>query len=131
MPHGGSVDAGDHHRFPGGDLGAFSLTKQAVQLGYCPRGMWNLHTSEREVGQIYVPNVNWMLLGAVVALVVGFRSSSALASAYGIAVTLTMMIDTVLAFVVVRALWRWRLGWAVAFVVLFLSSISPSSAPTA
>jgi KUP system potassium uptake protein len=90
-----------------------------------------VHTSEREVGQIYVPNVNWMLLGAVVALVVGFRSSSALASAYGIAVTLTMMIDTVLAFVVVRALWRWRLGWAVAFVVLFLSSISPSSAPTA
>ena len=98
--------------------GAFSLTKQAVQLGYCPR-VHVVHTSEREVGQIYVPNVNWMLRGAVVALVVGFRSSSALASAYGIAVTLTMMIDTVLAFVVVRALWRWRLGWAVAFVVLF------------
>ena len=98
--------------------GAFSLTKQAVQLGYCPR-VHVVHTSEREVGQIYVPNINWMLLGAVVALVVGFRSSSALASAYGIAVTLTMMIDTVLAFVVVRALWRWRLGWAVAFVVLF------------
>jgi len=98
--------------------GAFSLTRQAVQLGYSPR-MHVVHTSEREVGQIYVPSVNWMLLGAVVALVVGFRSSSALASAYGIAVTLTMMIDTVLAFVVVRALWRWRLGWAVAFVVLF------------
>ena len=79
--------------------GAFSLTKQAVQLGYCPR-VHVVHTSEREVGQIYVPNINWMLLGAVVALVVGFRSSSALASAYGIAVTLTMMIDTVLAFVV-------------------------------
>lgn len=84
--------------------GAFSLTKQAVQLGYCPR-VHVVHTSEREVGQIYVPNINWMLLGAVVALVIGFRSSSALASAYGIAVTLTMMIDTVLAFVVVRALW--------------------------
>ena len=100
--------------------GAFSLTKQAVQLGYCPR-VHVIHTSEREVGQIYVPNVNWMLLGAVVALVIGFRSSSALASAYGIAVTLTMMIDTVLAFVVVRALWRWRLGPALAFVVLFFA----------
>jgi KUP system potassium uptake protein len=86
--------------------GAFSLTKQAVQLGYSPR-VHVIHTSEKEVGQIYVPNVNWMLLGAVIALVLGFRSSSALASAYGIAVTLTMMIDTVLAFVVVRALWKW------------------------
>ncbi len=76
--------------------GAFSLTKQAVQLGYSPR-IHVIHTSEKEVGQIYVPNVNWMLLGAVIALVLGFRSSSALASAYGIAVTLTMMIDTVLA----------------------------------
>jgi KUP system potassium uptake protein len=98
--------------------GAFSLTKQAIQLGYSPR-MHVIHTSEREVGQIYVPNVNWMLLGAVVALVISFHSSSALASAYGIAVTLTMMIDTLLAFVVVRALWRW--GWlaSVSFLILF------------
>ncbi len=100
--------------------GAFSLTKQAVQLGYCPR-IHIIHTSEKEVGQIYVPNVNWMLLGAVVALVIGFHSSSALASAYGIAVTLTMMIDTVLAFVVVRALWRWTLGQAVLFLALFFT----------
>ena len=100
--------------------GAFSLTKQAVQLGYCPR-IHIIHTSEKEVGQIYVPNVNWMLLGAVVALVIGFHSSSALASAYGIAVTLTMMIDTVLAFVVVRALWRWTLGQAILFLALFFT----------
>ena len=87
--------------------GAFSLTRQAIQLGYAPR-VHMVHTSAKEAGQIYVPSVNWMLLGAVIALVVGFQSSSALASAYGIAVTLTMMIDTVLAFVVVRALWRWK-----------------------
>jgi KUP system potassium uptake protein len=100
--------------------GAFSLTKQAVQLGYCPR-IHIIHPSEKEVGQIYVPNVNWMLLGAVIALVIGFHSSSALASAYGIAVTLTMMIDTVLAFVVVRALWRWTLGQAILFLALFFT----------
>ncbi|WP_235943269.1 potassium transporter Kup [Zoogloea dura] len=100
--------------------GAFSLTKQAVQLGYSPR-IHVVHTSEKEVGQIYVPNVNWMLLASVVALVLGFRSSSALASAYGIAVTLTMMIDTVLAFFVVRTLWNWGLGASLAFLLLFFS----------
>ncbi|MGL4406948.1 MAG: potassium transporter Kup [Zoogloea sp.] len=100
--------------------GAFSLTKQAVQLGYSPR-IHIVHTSEKEVGQIYVPNVNWLLLGAVIALVIGFKSSSALASAYGIAVTLTMMIDTLLAFMVVRSLWHWRLGTAVVFVAVFFT----------
>ncbi len=100
--------------------GAFSLTKQAVQLGYSPR-IHVVHTSEKEVGQIYVPNVNWMLLGAVVALVLGFHSSSALASAYGIAVTLTMMIDTVLAFFVVRTLWNWGLGTSIAFLLVFFA----------
>ena len=100
--------------------GASSLTKQAVQLGYSPR-MHVGDTSDKEVGQIYVPNVNWMLLGAVIALVLGFRSSSALASAYGIAVTLTMMIDTVLAFFVVRALWHWGWARAVGFVALFFT----------
>ena len=100
--------------------GAFSLTRQAIQLGYAPR-VHMVHTSAKEAGQIYVPSVNWMLLGAVIALVVGFQSSSALASAYGIAVTLTMMIDTVLAFVVVRALWRWKTWHSVAFLAVFLS----------
>ena len=99
--------------------GAFSLTRQAMQLGYAPR-MRTLHTSEREIGQIYVPGINWMLLGAVIALVVGFQSSSALASAYGIAVTLTMMIDTLLAFVVVRGLWKWGVVKAFAFLAVFL-----------
>jgi len=100
--------------------GAYSLTRQAMQLGYAPR-MRTIFTSEREMGQIYVPSINWMLLGAVVALVVGFRSSSALASAYGIAVTMTMMIDTLLAFVVIRALWRWSKLQAGLFLGVFLA----------
>jgi KUP system potassium uptake protein len=99
--------------------GAFSLTRQAMQLGYSPR-LHTVHTSEREIGQIYVPAINWMLFLAVIALVLGFRTSSALASAYGIAVTLTMMIDTLLAFIVVRTLWQWR-GWqAGLFLGMFI-----------
>ncbi|NMG00444.1 potassium transporter Kup [Aromatoleum toluolicum] len=100
--------------------GAYSLTRQAMQLGYAPR-MRTIFTSAREMGQIYVPSINWMLLGAVIALVVGFRSSSALASAYGIAVTMTMMIDTVLAFVVVRALWGWGKVQAGLFLAVFVT----------
>jgi KUP system potassium uptake protein len=99
--------------------GAFSLSSQAMQLGYCPRIQVRF-TSEREKGQIYVPNINWLLLLAVIVVVLGFRSSSNLASAYGIAVTLTMMIDTILAFVVVRALWKWSWGWAGLFLVFFV-----------
>ncbi len=100
--------------------GAFSLTRQAMQLGYCPRIRIRF-TSEREQGQIYVPNINWLLLAAVVLLVLEFRSSSRLASAYGIAVTLTMLIDTLLAFVVVRALWGWGWGKASLFLAVFIS----------
>ena len=99
--------------------GAFSLTSQAMQLGYCPRIRVNF-TSEREKGQIYVPNINWLLLLTVIIVVLGFRSSSNLASAYGIAVTLTMMIDTILAFVVVRALWKWSWPRAALFLVFFI-----------
>lgn len=99
--------------------GAFSLTRQAMQLGYCPRIAY-VHTSAREIGQIYVPGINWALLLSVVALVLGFKSSSNLASAYGIAVTLTMLIDTVLAFVVVRELWRWSCTKSWVFLVGFL-----------
>jgi KUP system potassium uptake protein len=98
--------------------GAFSLTSQAMQLGYCPRIQVRF-TSEREKGQIYLPNINWLLLFAVIALVLAFKSSSNLASAYGIAVTLTMMIDTLLAFVVVRALWNWNWLKAGVFLTLF------------
>ena len=99
--------------------GAFSLTSQAMQLGYCPR-IQVMFTSEREKGQIYIPNINWLLLVAVIALVLGFRTSSNLAAAYGIAVTLTMLIDTVLAFVVVRALWNWNWFQAGVFLTLFM-----------
>jgi KUP system potassium uptake protein len=99
--------------------GAFSLTSQAIQLGYAPRIQIKF-TSEREMGQIYIPNINWLLLIAVLSLVLSFRSSSNLASAYGIAVTLTMMIDTLLAFVVVRALWGWSWGKAVLFLTFFV-----------
>jgi KUP system potassium uptake protein len=99
--------------------GAFSLTRQAMQLGYAPRITFQ-HTSEREIGQIYVPFINWILLAAVIALVLGFESSSNLASAYGIAVTGTMMIDTILAVVVVRALWGWSWWRAGLFLALFL-----------
>ena len=85
--------------------GVFSVSRQAVQLGFLP--FLNIrHTSEEEIGQIYVPAVNWSLFVAIVGLVIGFGSSTALASAYGIAVTGTLAIDTVLFFVVVRMLWR-------------------------
>ena len=85
--------------------GAFSVTRQAVGLGFLPR-LNILHTSGREIGQVYVPAVNWGVFGAVVALVVGFGSSIGLASAYGIAVTGTLAIDTILFFFVVRYLWK-------------------------
>ena len=88
--------------------GAYSITRQAIQLGYAPR-MEVQQTSEREIGQIYMPAINWTLFVAVVALVLGFRTSTSLAAAYGIAVTGTMVITTVLAFIVVRQLWGW--GW--------------------
>jgi len=81
--------------------GAFSMTKQAMQLGFMPR-MGIVYTSEREIGQIYVPAINWLLLIAVIGAVLGFGSSTALGSAYGIAVTGTMMITTFLTFFVVR-----------------------------
>lgn len=87
--------------------GAFSLTQQAIQLGFLPR-MNIVHTSERERGQIYLPFVNWVLLIFVVCLVAGFRSSSNLASAYGIAVTGSMTIDTILAGLVMVRLWGWK-----------------------
>jgi KUP system potassium uptake protein len=88
--------------------GAFSMTRQAIQLGYVPR-LEILHTSSRAIGQIYVPFVNWALFVAVVALVVGFRTSGDLANAYGIAVAATMVIECLLAMVVAHRLWKWPL----------------------
>ena len=93
--------------------GAFSLTRQAIQLGLCPR-LEIRHTSESEIGQIYIPQVNWLLLVAILLLVFGFKSSDNLASAYGIAVTGTMMIDTLVAFVVARSHWAWSLTRSLA-----------------
>jgi KUP system potassium uptake protein len=87
--------------------GAFSLTRQAIQLGYSPR-LEIAYTSEHHQGQIYVPQVNWTLMFCTLGLVLGFRSSSALAAAYGIAVTLTMLITTMLAYLVARGAWGVR-----------------------
>jgi len=88
--------------------GAYSMTKQAVQLGFLPR-MHVVHTSAREIGQVYLPAINWILLVSVVAAVIGFGSATNLASAYGIAVTGTMLITTVLTFWVVR--YGWGYNW--------------------
>jgi KUP system potassium uptake protein len=87
--------------------GAYSMTKQAIQLGFLPR-LTVLHTSAKQIGQVYVPVINWALLAAVVASVVGFGSSSALGSAYGIAVTGTMLVTTFLTFYVVRYAWHYN-----------------------
>jgi KUP system potassium uptake protein len=100
--------------------GAYSMTKQAMQLGLLPR-MQVLHTSAREAGQIYMPGVNWLLLAAVLLAVLGFGSSSALASAYGIAVTVTMLVTTVLTFFVVRHAWKYPLPVALAATGVFLA----------
>jgi KUP system potassium uptake protein len=100
--------------------GAYSMTRQAVQLGLLPR-MQVLFTSAKEAGQIYVPVVNWLLLAAVLLAVVGFGSSSALASAYGIAVTVTMLTTTLLTFFVIRHAWHYPLALAVAATGIFLA----------
>ena len=99
--------------------GAFSLTQQAIQLGYSPRLDLH-HTSAEEKGQVYIPEVNWLLMFSTVGLVFGFRTSTNLAAAYGMAVTTTMVITTMLAFVVARERWGWGLGRAAAVTGAFL-----------
>ncbi|HJZ12882.1 MAG TPA: KUP/HAK/KT family potassium transporter, partial [Acidobacteriota bacterium] len=99
--------------------GVFSLTRQAVLLGYAPR-VNIIHTSAREIGQIYIPGANWALMLATVALVVGFRSSSNLAAAYGVAITTTMIITTALAYFVTRYLWKWPLALSILVTFAFL-----------
>ena len=99
--------------------GAFSLTQQAVQLGYAPRFDIR-HTSAQEKGQVYVPEINALLLVATVGLVFGFRSSTNLAAAYGMAVTATMVITTVLAYVVARHMWGWPAWKALVVTGAFL-----------
>jgi KUP system potassium uptake protein len=100
--------------------GSFSITRQAIQLGLAPR-LDVEHTSAREMGQIYLPQVNWALMIATVLIVIGFGSSGAVAGAYGIAVTLTMVITVLLLYVVLIERWQWPKPAAVAVMVLFLS----------
>ncbi len=100
--------------------GAFSVTQQAVQLGFVPR-MAILHTSERTAGQIYVPAVNWLLLAAVLAVVVGFGSSAELAQAYGVAVMGTMLATTFLTFFVIRYSWKLPLALCLAATGFFFA----------
>jgi KUP system potassium uptake protein len=99
--------------------GVFSLTRQAIQLGYLPR-MEIVHTSRAEIGQVYIPSVNWALMFATIALVIGFRSSTNLAGAYGLAVSMTMIITTILAYVVARDLLGWSALTAGAVTAAFL-----------
>ena len=104
--------------------GSYSLTRQAVQLGYLPR-IRIRHTSAREIGQIYIPSVNWLLMLSAIGLVIGFRQSTSLAGAYGVAVTATMGITTALFAVIARERWKWGLpavlGFAIPFLVIDLA----------
>jgi KUP system potassium uptake protein len=99
--------------------GAFSMTRQAIQLGYLPR-MEIQHTSESEIGQIYLPAINWMLLASVIALVLGFKTSTNLAAAYGIAVSGMMIITAIMAWIVARKLWGWSLALSGLLTAAFL-----------
>ncbi|RVC58373.1 potassium transporter Kup [Mesorhizobium sp. M4B.F.Ca.ET.088.02.2.1] len=99
--------------------GAFSLTRQAVQLNMLPR-LEILHTSERQSGQIYMPRVNMLLALVVMLLVVGFGESSKLASAYGISVTGNMLVTNILLYVVMTRIWKWPLGVAIALMAVFV-----------
>jgi KUP system potassium uptake protein len=100
--------------------GAFSLTRQAIQLGYFPR-LDVEHTSRHEVGQIYVPQMNVLLAVSTILIVIGFRTSSALAAAYGIAVTMTMVVTAVLLHIVAVERWKWPLPAALAMTAIFLT----------
>ena len=99
--------------------GAYSITKQAVQLGFLPRTQV-VQTSAKEIGQIYIPSINWTLLAAILAAVIGFGSSANLASAYGLAVSGTMLIDTLLTFFVIRYTWHYGLPLCLAATGCFL-----------
>jgi KUP system potassium uptake protein len=101
--------------------GVFSLTQQAIQLGYLPR-LTVTHTSAKHIGQIYVPAANWSLMVATISLVAGFGSSSKLAAAYGVAVTATMLISTILFYYVARDLWNWN-RFALNFLISFFAVI--------
>src|ERR1041384_4431601 len=100
--------------------GAFSLTMQAIQLGFSPR-LRVIYTSAGVMGQIYVPLVNWGLMVTCIALVLGFRTSSNLAAAYGVAITTTMLITTILFYFVARRRWHWPAGAALPIAAFFIT----------
>lgn len=100
--------------------GAFSLTMQAIQLGYMPR-LQVKYTSARVIGQIYVPIVNWALMLCCIGLVLGFRTSSRLAAAYGVAITTTMLITTILFYIVARRRWHWAMAVALPVAAFFIT----------
>lgn len=96
--------------------GVFSLTQQAIQLGFCPR-MRIIHTSRETRGQVYIPEVNYLLMIACLGLVLVFKKSSGLAGAYGIAVTADMALTSILFFFVITRTWKWSLARAVPLLV--------------
>lgn len=100
--------------------GAYSMTSQAIALGFVPR-MRVSHTSDAEIGQIYMPAINWILLITVVAVVLAFKKSDNLAAAYGIAVTATMIVTTILAAVVMRAVWKWNTALVTIIILSFIT----------
>jgi KUP system potassium uptake protein len=110
--------------------GVFSMTRQAIQLGYLPR-LAIRHTSESEEGQIYVPFLNWLLFVSIIILILLFQNSTNLASAYGVAVTMTMLCDTILVGALAYGIWKWK-TWKVAlfivpFIILDLILVSATS----
>ncbi len=98
--------------------GAYSMTKQAIQLGFLPR-FAIIYTNDKEAGQIYVPFVNWLMLGTIIGLVVAFKTSDNLLAAYGIAVTMTMLMATLLLYVMMSRVWRWN-KWLVVPLTIIL-----------
>ena len=99
--------------------GAFSLTRQAVLLGFLPR-VRIVQTSHEEIGQIYIPLINWLLMSATIALVIGFRTSSNLTGAYGVAIATTMVVTTILAYTLAREKWHWQPLLAILITTSFL-----------
>jgi len=99
--------------------GAFSLTFQALQLGYLPR-VTVIHTSDNKRGQIYIPQINWILFLGTITLVLTFKTSANLAAAYGVAITTTMVITTILAFFAMHNLWKWRISISIAVTTFLL-----------
>jgi len=118
-PHDCPRDRRDHHCLSGNDHRSYSLTQQAVQLGYLPR-LRIIHTNPDIRGQIYMPQVNFLLMVACIALVISFESSSNLAAAYGLSVAMGMLLTSILLFLVARRVWGWSFWRITPIVLLFV-----------